>query len=81
MPEYIVHSGDAERIECTVQWLGHLLAFRTLNGEDTGMSRVEAEDCLRHHAVNNPSRAIRQRCWKAMESLDVTLYGKAKRLD
>ncbi len=72
MPEYIVSQDNVARVTPET-WLGrYWLSVRTVRGEDTGLSRGEAEEYLRGQATGNPSAAIRRRCWLAMEWHGVT---------
>jgi hypothetical protein len=67
MPEYILGRDHIARVTPET-WLGrYWLAVRTLRGDDTELSRAEAEDYLRDQALGNPSAALRRRCWLAME--------------
>lgn len=67
MPEYIVGRDVAVRVTPETWLRRYWLSVSTLQGHDTGLSRAEAEEYLRHQAIGNPSAAIRRRCWLAME--------------
>lgn len=71
MPEYIVNQDNIARVTPDIWLARYWLSVRTLRGDDTGLSRAEAEEFLRGQALGNPSGAIRQRCWLAMDRYGV----------